>query len=341
KVGKKRDLTGSEKSNIVKCLSEGCSTLEVAKILRRDHQTIKRFDANSQQGRKKRKCNLPGVSRSTRCSVLRDVAQVRKAETRPPLNKTHKVKRQDWAKKYLKTDFSKVLWTDEMRVTLDGPDGWARGWISNGHRAPLRVRRQQGGAEVLDELVGPFRVEDGLKINFQNYCQVLKDTFFKQWYRKKSLSFKKAMIKKLTDSMDGRLITVIEKKGGYVVLGWRADGGQPVSCEESPGFLPVWEAWRRITKRRHEILKGAGRIEDCVHTLESLMTDQVVLFCLVALVMPIRVLASEITDSRCCVVTALETPYVPFPTMSVRVSFRPVARDNCCSKDSWETEADK
>lgn len=54
----------------------------------------------------------------------------------------------------------------------------------------------------------------------------------------------------------------------------------------------------------------------------------------VALVMPISVLASDITDRRCCVVTALETPYVPFPTMSLRVSFRPVARDNCRSKDS-------
>lgn len=70
-------------------------------------------------------CNLPGVPRSTRCSVLRDMAEVRKAETRPPLNKKHKLKRQDWARKYLKTGFSKVLWTDEMRVSLDGPDGWA------------------------------------------------------------------------------------------------------------------------------------------------------------------------------------------------------------------------
>ena len=66
-----------------------------------------------------------------------------------------------------------------MRVTLVGPDGWDPGWISNGHRAPLRVRRQQGGGGVLvltgiikDELVGPFRVEDGLKINSQTYSQV-------------------------------------------------------------------------------------------------------------------------------------------------------------------------
>ena len=41
-----------------------------------------------------------------------------------------------------------------------------------------------------DELVGPFQVEDGLQIN----CQFLEDTFFKQWYRKKSASFKKTMM---------------------------------------------------------------------------------------------------------------------------------------------------
>jgi len=51
--------------------------------------------------------------------------RVYKAATQPPLNKTHELKLQDWAKKYLKTDFSKVLWTDEMRVTVDGPDGRA------------------------------------------------------------------------------------------------------------------------------------------------------------------------------------------------------------------------
>ncbi|KAI5618156.1 nuclear receptor ROR-alpha, partial [Silurus asotus] len=161
---------------------EGCSSLKIAKLLKRDHRTIKRFIQNSQQGRKKRvekprrkitarelrkvkraaakmplatslaifqSCNITGVPKSTRCAILRDMAKVRKAESRPPLNKTHKLKRQDWAKKYLKTDFSKVLWTDEMRVSLDGPDGWARGWIGKGQRAPVRLRRQQGGGGVL------------------------------------------------------------------------------------------------------------------------------------------------------------------------------------------------
>lgn len=76
-------------------------------------------------------CNFPGVPRSTRCSVLRDVARVRRAETRPPLIKT----RQDWGKKYPQTDFSKVLYIDEM--TLNGLDGWGHGRIINMHRAPL------------------------------------------------------------------------------------------------------------------------------------------------------------------------------------------------------------
>lgn len=67
------------------------------------------------------------------------MAEVRNAGC-SPLNKKPKSKCQDWAEKYVKTDFSKVLQTDEMRVTLDGSDGRVPGWISNGPRAPLRLR---------------------------------------------------------------------------------------------------------------------------------------------------------------------------------------------------------
>ena len=45
----------------------------------------------------------------------------------PVLTKKHKAKRVKWAKKYLKYDFNEVIWTDECRVTLNGPDGWAKG----------------------------------------------------------------------------------------------------------------------------------------------------------------------------------------------------------------------
>ena len=44
----------------------------------------------------------------------------------------------------MKLDFSNVVFTDESRVTLDGPDGWRRGWVINENRPPGIIRRQQG-----------------------------------------------------------------------------------------------------------------------------------------------------------------------------------------------------
>lgn len=46
-------------------------------------------------------------------------------------------------------DFAKVLLADEMKVTLDGPDGWASGRIAHGQEASTRFRRQQGGGGII------------------------------------------------------------------------------------------------------------------------------------------------------------------------------------------------
>ncbi|CAJ0928030.1 unnamed protein product [Ranitomeya imitator] len=149
----KRDLMGSEKSTIVRCLAEGCSSLEIAKLLKRDHRTIKRFMANSQQGRKKR------------------VGQKRRKITAHELRK---IKREA-AKMPFATSFAIFQSCNVTGVTKS-----------------TRCCDTQGHGQ--DELVGPSRVEDGVKLNSQTYCQFLEDNFFKQWYRKKSVSFKKNMI---------------------------------------------------------------------------------------------------------------------------------------------------
>jgi hypothetical protein len=47
---------------------------------------------------------------------------------------------------------------------------------------------------ISNEVVGPFRVEQGVKINSENYCKLLGNTLFKQWYKKKAAAFKKKMI---------------------------------------------------------------------------------------------------------------------------------------------------
>ena len=72
----------------------------------------------------------------------------------------------------METDFSSVIFADACRGTLDGPDGWARGWISFKDSVPVRARRQHGGGAVMfwaaivgHSIIRPFRVADGLKIN--------------------------------------------------------------------------------------------------------------------------------------------------------------------------------
>ena len=106
----------------------------------------------------------------------------------------------EWCEKYLKTDFKVVLWTDEMCATMDGSDGWTRGWILDGTEAPTRMRRQQGGGGVMiwagikdKELVVPFRVPDGVKMNSEAYCQFLNQHLM-PWLRKKRAPFRKSII---------------------------------------------------------------------------------------------------------------------------------------------------
>ena len=87
-----------------------------------------------------------------------------------------------WAEKYMKTDFQQVLFTDEARATLDGPDGWAKAWSPTGAPIPHRVRRQQGGGGVMfwagiigNTLIGPMRVPEGVKLTSQAYISFLDE----------------------------------------------------------------------------------------------------------------------------------------------------------------------
>ena len=123
-------------------------------------------------------------SKSSRCRILRKIATMRKATRQPPLRKIHKEKRVKWAKQYMKLDFHRVVFTDECRASLDGCDGWARGWLLHGTSSPVRLRRQQGGGGVMfwaglhgNNLIGPFKIEQGVKLDSRAYQKLLEDRF--------------------------------------------------------------------------------------------------------------------------------------------------------------------
>ena len=73
-----------------------------------------------------------------------------------------------------------ILFTDESRATLDGPDNWSKGWVVSGHQHPTRIHCQQGGGGIMiwagiinDQFVGPVRVPEGVKLTSVAYCNLL------------------------------------------------------------------------------------------------------------------------------------------------------------------------
>ena len=216
-MGRKKGLSVEERDIIIVEVGKGTCNEDIAKILGRHVDTIKRYlkspsprKSRSDRGGSKTvtargmrkivrqvrhrggqtsksiflQAGFPNVSRTTRNRILKNFATVRSSVKRPPLTKRHKILRLEWARQYLKMDMSRVLFTDESRATLDGPDGWSNGWLYFGDERHQRLRRQQGGGGVMiwagiigDKLVGPYRIPQGVKVTSAAYCQFLQEVF--------------------------------------------------------------------------------------------------------------------------------------------------------------------
>ena len=66
---------------------------------------------------------LPNTSKSTRCHILKSMSKCGKPVARPPLKCIHRELRLKWAENNMKVNFENVIFTDECRATLDGPNG--------------------------------------------------------------------------------------------------------------------------------------------------------------------------------------------------------------------------
>ena len=154
-MGRKTDLKPEEKQRKVELLSYGKTSLDISKLIHRDHRTVKRFMENSNKVRgradkgKFRKISrresslvkktlsknpdstsakifheagVPSRYRAGRCKILRSIGKATKLAIKPPLKQRHKLAHLDWAKSGMKTNFKNVLSTDESR----GNSGWSR-----------------------------------------------------------------------------------------------------------------------------------------------------------------------------------------------------------------------
>ena len=66
---------------------------------------------------------------------------------------------------------------------------------NNGEEAPISMKWQQGGGGVIwagmvdRTIIGPFRVDEGVKLNSASYCEFLEKTFI-YWYNGKPRRFR-------------------------------------------------------------------------------------------------------------------------------------------------------
>jgi hypothetical protein len=141
---------------------------------------------------------IADVPKTTRCHILlKKLGKCGNPDVRPPLKDIPKKTRLEWAKKYKKLNFKHVLFTDECRATLNG---WRREWYCKDGQRPHRLRRQQGGSGVMicagiidNELVGPFKVNGGVKMNAKVYDDFLNEHLL-PWHKNKLLTFCRTLI---------------------------------------------------------------------------------------------------------------------------------------------------
>ena len=99
------------------------------------------------------------------------------------LNKLHKLRRIELAKKWLETslDWSRTIFTDEKKFNLDGPDSW-RSWMYDDEEISRNRRQMGGGGLMVWRMIMPhgevvvFRVIGG--INSQYYTDFLETKAF-------------------------------------------------------------------------------------------------------------------------------------------------------------------
>ena len=307
-MGRKRDLTIIENDQIVKLLCNQKTTIEIARMLSRDHRTIKNFVQKGSKVRSRsdkghfrmikkkemtvlkmaiarnplttsRKCfnesNIQVESRTSCWRIIQVLAEMKSAVKKPPLTMNHTERRVEFAAEYMKQDFDKVRFPDECRATLDGPDGFSRGWVLNKLDIPVRLRRQQGGrgamfcaAIIGSKLIGPFKVPDGVIMAAFTYTEFLEQNLILELHLlepglQNNFVF---MHDKAPShaSLMARVFLRIHNLAGNGLMNWPAN---------SPDLNPIENLWAIVKAKLYEGGKQCNNKNDLWDSIKTICSN--------------------------------------------------------------------
>ncbi|KAF4652486.1 hypothetical protein FOL47_011053 [Perkinsus chesapeaki] len=192
--------------------------------------------------------------KTSRNRVLNQLGRVKQAIAKPALTARHKKTRYEWAENNIKREFSSVLFTDE----LDPP------WL----RSTSSEEKAAGGGGVMfwagiigDTVVGPCRVEKGVKMDSKAYTELLANSFL-PWYRSRPAAFKRKLIfmHDNAPAHSSKFTTSFLEKNGFK--------GKKV-LELSPDLNPIENYWSLL---KREVYRQ-GTQYDSVASLWSAIED--------------------------------------------------------------------
>ena len=153
----------------------------------------------------------------------------------------------------MKIDFSKIIFMNEFRVTLDAPDGWVKRWIWSNLDVPVAKRRFHESGRYwygLELSVKPFKADERVKLNSTDCSDFMGKTFL-AWYK-----FQPRCLKvKFVCSSDNALSLVFKlicdffknkRLTGEKIMRW---------LPSSPNLNPFENRWSIVKKKLYELSK--------------------------------------------------------------------------------------